>query len=48
MLLEPGTSGSSDPTLLAKASHANTAKPVGVDGRVGEGNLAVVLAAGAT
>lgn len=48
MLLEPGTSGRSDPMLLAKASHANTTKPVGVDGGVGEGNLAAVLAAGAT
>jgi hypothetical protein len=31
MLLEPGTTGTSDPALLAKVSRASTALPVGVD-----------------
>jgi ribulose-phosphate 3-epimerase len=48
MLLEPGTSGRSDPAILAKVSRASAAMPVGVDGGVGEDNLGDVLAAGAT
>lgn len=46
MLLEPGTLAQSDLALLAKVSRASAARPVGVDGGVGEGNLGDVLAAG--
>jgi hypothetical protein len=46
--LEPGTSGTSDPALLAKVSRASSTLPVGVDGDVGVGDLGDVLAAGAS
>ena len=48
MLLEPGSSGRSDPTLLTKVQRASQSMPVGVDGGVGEDNLGAILAAGAT
>ena len=48
MLLQPGTSGCSDPAMLAKVNRASASTPVGVDGGVGESNIADVLAAGAT
>ena len=48
MLLEPGSSGRSDPSLLTKVSRASADVPVGVDGGVGEANLGAVLEAGAT
>lgn len=47
MLLEPGSRGRSDPALLPKVRQASAARPAGVDGGVGEGNLGDVLAAGA-
>jgi len=48
MLLEPGGHGRSDLTLLAKVAEAREQRPVGVDGGVGEDNVAHVLAAGAS
>lgn len=48
MLLEPGTRSRADPALLAKVSRASAARPVGVDGGVGEDILSDVLAAGAS
>jgi len=48
MLLEPGTRARSDPALLTKVSGASAARPVGVDGGVGEDILGDVLAAGAS
>jgi pentose-5-phosphate-3-epimerase len=48
MLLEPGNHGRSDLTLLAKVAAASEQRPVGVDGGVGEANVAQVLAAGAS
>ncbi|HTF51924.1 MAG TPA: hypothetical protein VK735_31150 [Pseudonocardia sp.] len=48
MLLEPGDPGRSDLTLLAKVAAARKQRPVGVDGGVGEANVAQVLAAGAS
>lgn len=47
MLLEPGSRGRSDLALLPKVRQASAARPAGVDGGVGEGNLGAVLAAGA-
>jgi ribulose-phosphate 3-epimerase len=49
MLLEPGTSGPANPDLLSKVTRLGTEHglPVGVDGGVGEHNLADVIAAGA-
>ena len=48
MLLEPGTSGRSDPAQLTKVRRACALRPVGVDGGVGESNVGDVLAAGAS
>ena len=48
MLLEPGNQGPADLTLLAKVAQASGHRPVGVDGGVGETNVANVLAAGAS
>jgi pentose-5-phosphate-3-epimerase len=49
MLLEPGNSARADLTLLTKvAEAAREQRPVGVDGGVGEANVAQVLAAGAS
>lgn len=48
MLIEPGTRARSDPALLAKVSRTSAARPVGVDGGVGEDMLGDVLAAGAS
>ena len=48
MLIAPGSSDQTDPALLSKVRRASLALPVGVDGGVGESNLADVVAAGAT
>ena len=48
MLITPGSSDQADPALLSKVRRASPALPVGVDGGVGETNLADVVAAGAT
>jgi pentose-5-phosphate-3-epimerase len=48
MLVKPGTHGRADTTLLPKVDAAAGQQPVGVDGGVGEANLNVVLAAGAS
>jgi pentose-5-phosphate-3-epimerase len=48
MLLEPGTRSRPDLKLLSKVADARGQYPVGVDGGVGEANLAKVLAAGAS
>ncbi|MDP9221218.1 MAG: hypothetical protein M3P23_11895 [Actinomycetota bacterium] len=48
MLLEPGTTGRADLSLLAKVRAASDIASVGVDGGVGESNLARLLSAGAS
>ncbi|MFI6407253.1 hypothetical protein [Streptomyces sp. NPDC050548] len=47
MLIEPGSTGTADLTLTAKAEQTRPVLPAGVDGGVDAGNLAACLRAGA-